>query len=48
MGPWEAGEHPTEPRLGDLQLRLDANDGKLKSLQEATAGFGWVIFADLS
>ena len=30
------------PRLGDLQLRLDGNDGKLKSLQEATtpAEFG--------
>ena len=26
------------PRLGDLQLRFDANDGKLKSLQEATTG----------
>ena len=23
------------PRLGDLQLRMDANDGKLKSLSEA-------------
>ena len=36
----------TSPRLGDLQLRMDANDGKLKSLSEVGAvGIGdtWVF-----
>ena len=31
------------PRLGDLQLRMDANDGKLKSLSEAELWDWWRI-----
>ena len=39
---WKAfATKQTSPRLGDLQLRMDANDGKLKSLSEAVQLWDW-------